>query len=706
MSDHAYSYTDAVAFDVAQDDSQAYVEAAAFLNDRAYGVLSIQHEYGIYGGESGEYLLRLVRSAKMPVVTTLHTVMRNPSASQRRILDELLQLSERVVVMSRSAIELLFVVHGVDISKVDFIPHGIPRIPAMCGAELRCEVTGDGPILLTFGLLSPDKGIQSVIGGLPLLAEQFPDTKYLVVGATHPHELARNGESYRDSLVKLSRNLGVERNIEFVNEFVSVEKVIEYLDATDYYITPYLNPLQITSGTLAYSMGAGKVVISTPYVYAQEVLADGRGILVPFGDSEAIAISVIRSWSNPVQSDEMRSRALAYGQDMDWDTVGERYMRSFERAFDGARCLPKPVEVADLRPRTVISLDHVEKLTDDTGIFQHATFSVPNRFEGYCVDDNARALLLTVMLEAEGRPNRLVSLLQARYLAFVAHSLDPETGRFRNFMSYDRTWLEDVGSEDSQGRALWALGYTVAHCRHETHVLLAEKVFQAAANSLSPLTSPRACAYAVLGIAAFLEAHPDSESVRSLLTQLGLRLQQLYAANATIAWPWMEARLSYANARIPQAMMIAGEALDARELISGGMTSLTWLMDHQVAPSGCFSPVGSQGAGPSDLGSVQFDQQPVEVWSSVSACITAARFGLSEKFLKRSAWCFEWFLGGNVLGRPVAESGTGACCDGLEQTGLNRNQGAESTLSYLCAHAELSQAVGTFMPSSYAQDPS
>jgi glycosyltransferase involved in cell wall biosynthesis len=689
VSDARYTYGDGVVFEVGHDDLRSYARAATFLNQRNYDVLCVQHEYGIFGGEAGEHLLELVRQVNMPIVTTLHTVLRNPSAAQKRVLDTLMQLSERVVVMSRSAIDLLIVVHGVDESKIDFIPHGIPDIPPSIGEDLRQELGEAGPILLTFGLLSPDKGIQSVIQALPSVIAKCPDAQYVVVGVTHPHELAKNGEAYRNGLQALAEKLGVADRVSFVNEFVSLEKLTEFLSATDYYITPYLNPMQITSGTLAYSMGAGKVIISTPYTYAQELLAEGRGILVPFGDSYAIETAVVESWRKPTESQQMRETALAFGRDMDWAKVGARYVASFEQAVADSKIPMVPIAMNRGTPE--LSLAHLEKLTDDTGIFQHATYSVPNRFEGYCVDDNARALLLTVQLESSGYGSEKVRKLQATYLSFVAHALNPANARFRNFMSYDRSWLESAGSEDSQARTIWALGQTIANGRDEAHVWLAEKIFDRAMPAMFSLRSPRAMAYTILGASAYLEAHPGCKLSRRLVEHLGLELDKLYLATAWAAWPWLESRLSYANARIPHAMMIAGEVLRNDELIEHGLTSLSWLMDHQVAPSGCFSPVGTAGAGLSEVGTVQFDQQPIEVWASASACITASRLRDRERFMDMADNCYAWFLGRNVLGAPMGCPVTGAGFDGLERSGVNRNQGAESTLAFLCTWAELQQ---------------
>lgn len=695
MSDGLYDYPGEVVFELDQDEPESFERAAEFINLNGYDVLSVQHEYGIYGERAGTNLLALMRRVKMPIVTTLHTVLRSPTDEQRRVLDEVLLLSARVVVMSVSAIELLSAVHEIDLSKIDFIPHGVPVVSENTGAALRKEMGGSGPILLTFGLLSPDKGIQAVIRAMPGILKEFPDAQYHIVGATHPHELTRNGESYRQWLHELALSVGVESSVKFVNEFVSLERLTQYLSAIDYYLTPYLNPEQITSGTLAYSMAAGKVIISTPYNYAQELLADGRGLLVAFGDADSIQAAVSASWRDPVRSIEMKTRALAFSRGMGWPIVAQNYLRSFEKARSSSEGDSRSVEQVPLLVDEPICLDHILRLTDDTGMIQHATVSVPNRAEGYCVDDNARALLLTVYLDLIGHPSPMVPKLQTTYLSFVAHALNPACSRFRNFMSYDRRWLEFCGSEDSQGRTLWALGFTAANSRDEAHVRLSESIFLSTLPAAFTLRSPRACAYAILGASSYLESHRDSQVALRLIQHLGSYLNELFTEGSSNSWPWMESRLSYANARIPQAMMMAGANLGNDQLLSRGIGSLTWLMEHQVTEFGCFSPVGVDGADRISLGSIQFDQQPVEAWSSLSACITASRFVDSDQFLEWAKICFAWFLGGNVLQKPMGSAKSGACFDGLQRHGVNLNQGAESTLSYLCASIELNRALAS-----------
>ncbi len=637
--------------------------------------------------------MNLVREAKMPIVTTLHTVLQEPSEAQKMVMDELLQLSERVIVMSERAIEFLVEVHDVCSHKIDLIPHGIPLIEGSIGNELRTSLQIEGPMILTFGLLSPDKGIEFVIEAMPKIVAEHPGATYIVVGATHPHILASNGEAYRESLIKLAETLGVGASVRFVDRFVSIEELVEYLGAMDIYITPYLNPKQITSGTLAYSVGAGKAVISTPYWYAEELLADGRGILVPFRDSDAIAESVLELQASPEKKRAMGCRAGEFGKQMLWPAVGKRYLASFTRAkrdsTERLKNLLGPNEPQPLVHLPPIKLDHLMTMSDDTGILQHATFSTPNRSEGYCVDDNARALLLTVLLSEEQPLSPQMLLLQGRYLSFMLDAFNPENGRFRNFMSFQRDWLEQSGSEDSHGRSMWCLGTMVNRGVQSSRREVARRLFCVAAPGLVGTTSLRTWAYGAMGADEYLKVHPHDHTVQILLHTMSNRILRQYECCQTKEWPWFEEALTYANARIPQALIIAGEAAGNHVMQEVGLDSLNWLMKVQTGSDSTFAPIGSDGFYPRDGERSYFDQQPIEAWASVSACLSAYKATRNPVWLDEAIRAFRWFTGSNALGIQVYDDETGGCNDGLHSKRLNQNQGAESTLSYLCALSEL-----------------
>jgi glycosyltransferase involved in cell wall biosynthesis len=689
-----HAYPSRVRFEIAESEIASYRRAADFLNVNEVDVVSVQHEYGIFGGKAGRHVLQLLRELRMPVVTTLHTILAEPDALQRGVMDELLSLSERVVVMSASGASLLRDVHGVDAGKIDLIPHGIPLLPAASRSKDRLGVEGR-PVILTLGLLSADKGIEHVIDALPAILARFPDALYIVLGATHPHVKAQHGETYRIMLENRARSLGVDSNIIFHNRFVSDEELAEFLSAADIYVTPYLKPQQITSGTLAYAVGSGKAVISTPYWYASELLAEGRGILVPWRDPAAIATEVVGLLEDETKRRTLSERAAARGKDMLWPAVARSYVRAFKVASDGLderRRIVFQAKTLGKRPAELpeANLAHLVSMTDTTGILQHAAFSVPRYEDGYCVDDNARALLTTALLEDAGTEDvGTVRALASRYLAFVRHAFNPDRGRFRNFMSYSREWLEECGSEDSHGRAVWALGTVVGRCGDPGRQSLAGQLFHAALPALPSLGSPRACAFSLLGIDEYLRAFQGDSDVQSVRKTLGERLLDLYRRTSRPEWPWFEDRLTYCNARLSQALMVSGARMEDDEMTMAGVRSLDWLARIQRSDDGCFAPIGSLGFYPRDGTRASFDQQPVEASAMISACIEAQRLTGDDRWAAHAARAFQWFLGQNALRQSLYDGRTGGCRDGLHADRVNENQGAESTLSFLLALLEM-----------------
>ncbi|MDR3689535.1 MAG: glycosyltransferase family 4 protein [Fimbriimonas sp.] len=702
MSDATgYAYSDAVRYEIPQQDILSYRRASKILNDESYDVLSVQHEYGIFGGDTGRFLLTLLRESRLPIVVTLHTVLRQPSPSQKAILAEILELSERVIVMSGRAVEILGHEYGLGPEKIDLIPHGIPDFSPLAGRVLRTLLNIPGPMLLTFGLLSPGKGIEYVIRALPAIVAKYPDATYVVLGATHPHVKALSGETYRESLERLAESLGVAENVRFVNEFVTSAELTAYLGAADIYISPYIDREQITSGTLAYAVGAGKCVISTPYPYAEELLAEGRGILVPFMDPAAISEAVFNIVENTVQSQEMARQAASHGETMRWSEVARRTMECFSQAV-----LQRPSGHASaglsylVRSRIpTLQFEHLYALTNDVGIFQHATFTVPNRSEGYCVDDNARALMLTAYIADERPLTAELARSQALYLAFVCDAFNPATGRFRNFMDYGHRWLEEAGSEDSQGRSLWALGTIIGRCPIDNFRKAACLMFERGCDAIADTTSPRTWAYAVLGAIEVLRTSPLDEKAIQLRNVSSDRLHELYNACSTEHWQWFEETLTYGNARLSQALIVAGQARGNMAMVSAGIESLSWLAKKQTAESGVFAPIGTQSyfseqsaAKPS--GSAMFDQQPLEAWDSISAYLAAYDATSDSSWLHEADRAYGWFLGDNMLGTPLYDAVSGGCRDGLHEDRTNENQGAESTLAFLCASLEMRQATG------------
>ncbi len=692
-----HAYSNRVRFEIAEGDISSYRRAADFLNVNNVDVLCVQHEYGIFGGKAGAHLLALLRELRMPIVTTFHTLLSEPNDLQRAVIEEVAGLSERLVVMTERGAGILRETHGIPGDKIDLIPHGILSVPFDRPAKDGLGMEGKS-VLLTFGLLSPDKGIQHVIEALPAILERHPDPVYVVLGATHPHIKEQHGEMYRLGLESLALRLGVAEHIIFHNRFVSQGELVEFLSAADIYVTPYLNLEQSTSGTLAYAVGSGRAVISTPYWHAQELLAEGRGVLVPRGDPGAIALAVNDLLSDGPKRLAMRRRAEALGRDMLWPAVGLSYLRSFERAraerasrrrgvFQAKTLAKRPAELPEL------NLSHLHHMTDETGLLQHAAFSIPRYQDGYCLDDNARALLLVTLLEDAGMAGgKELSALSSRYLAFVNHAFNAPRGRFRNFLNYSRQWTEEAGSEESQGRALWALGSVVGRARDPGRQSLSSDLFHAALPAVQGFSSPRAWAYTLLGIEEYLRAFEGDSSVRGERMAIAGRLMGLYERSSLPDWPWFEGSATYCNARLSQALIGSGRWMGNQGMLDAGLKSLEWLVSVQVSGDGYFSPIGSNGFYPRGGPMAHDDQQPVEACGMVSACLEAQRAGGGAHWAERARRAFNWLVGENHLHRPLYDAASGGCRDGLHAARVNLNQGAESTLSFLLALTELHSA--------------
>ena len=692
-----YDYPQRVRFELLEKDLDSYRRAADFLNFNNADVLCVQHEFGIYGGPAGSHLLALLKELRMPVVTTLHTVLNEPNAAQRRVMEELVRRSDRLVVMAHKGREILRDTYGVLEAKVDVIPHGIPDIPFLDSSCYKAQFGVEGRlVLLTFGLLGPGKGIEHVIEALPEIVRKHPNVVYLVLGATHPHLVAREGERYRLGLERLAEDRGVKEHVIFYNRFVSLDDLKEFIGATDIYLTPYLNEAQITSGTLAYVFGAGKAVVSTPYWHATELLAEERGVLVPFRNPSAIADGVCGLLENPQRLEKMRHDAYAMGREMIWPAVAKLYVESFQHAradrqatpraaFAGWTLASRPYELPPLR------LDHIIRMSDGTGIFQHAIFNVPNFHEGYCTDDNARAYILCNLLDELGgqRPAENLSVLATSYLAFLAAALDYNSGRFRNFMSHERRWLEDAGSEDSHARALWAVGTGAGRSRNEGHRRLSAQLFERGMAIVTIFTSPRAWAFTLLGIHEYLQFYPEEPNALSLRGVLTEKLVKLWQDCSTEDWPWFESGATYDNARLCQALLIGGQRMPHPEALEIGLKSLRWLTSIQKTQAGHFRPIGSNGFYQRDGARADFDQQPVEAQAMVSACLEAFRVTQDLSWTREAKRAFEWFLGRNDLGLPLYDSSTGGCGDGLHHDRVNQNQGAESSLAFHLSLAEM-----------------
>lgn len=696
-SPEGYDYPPEVRFEIDEADLESYRRAADFLNFANTDVVCLQHEYGIFGGPAGSHILGLVRDLRMPVVATFHTVLREPNDDQKRVLSELASLSARVVVMTERARNFLQDIYKVPSAKIDVIAHGIPDTPFVDPNDYKDQFGVEGRLVaLTFGLLSPNKGIEHMLRAMPEILKEFPNFVYIVLGATHPALVREHGETYRLSLERLARKLGISKSVIFYNRFVELKELTEFIRAADIYITPYLNPAQITSGTLAYSFGCGKAIVSTPYWHAEELLAEGRGVLVPFADAAALAREVAALLRDEPRRAAMSERAYRLGREMIWEQSAKHYMESFQRTRLGRQDQPlKPLAVRTLAEQQDElpdwRLEHLSRLTDATGIIQHATFTIPNHAEGYCTDDNARALLLTVLLEELGQGGPKVERLATTYAAFLQAAFNPETKRFRNFLSFDRRWLEVAGSEDSQGRALWALGVCVGRSRRADFPAWAAAHFERALPSILETTSPRSWAFGLLGIREYLRRFEGNRAATQARDALIARLIDIYDRTATPDWLWFEEILSYDVARLSQALIAGGHEHANKRALEIGLKSLSWLVAVQTAPQEHFRAIGNNGFYRKGQTQARFDQQPIEACATVSACLEAFRATQGTAWLAEARSAFEWFLGRNDLGQNVYDPATGGCCDGLQEDRLNRNQGAESTLAFLVSLAEMSQ---------------
>jgi glycosyltransferase involved in cell wall biosynthesis len=690
-----YPYPSRVRFELVEKDIESYRRAADFLNINNVDLVSLQFEYGIFGGRAGSHILTLLRELRMPIVTTLHTILRDPDTQQRQVLQAVAGLSDRLIVMSERGREFLQTVYRVLPGKIDLIPHGIPDLPFVDPSFHKDLFGVEGKIvLLSFGLLSANKGIENVIAALPAILAKHPNVVYFIVGATHPHVKRHDGESYRLSLQWLAQEKRVEAHVIFYNRFVTLEELVEFIGAADIYITPYLNPAQIVSGTLAYTLGAGKAVVSTPYWYAEEVLAEDRGALVPFRDPEALAEQVIDLLDNEAKRHGMRKRAYLFGRDMVWPQVARRYMASFQRARAERRHFAPTdfaVKPLDKRPGELppLKLDHLRRMTDDTGILQHAIFTVPNYREGYTIDDNARALTVSTLLEELGNEEALE--LTSRYLAFVWYAFNTATGRFRNFMDYQRNWLEEKGSDDSHGRTLWALGALLGRSNIPALHSMAGRLFEQALPVITHTTSPRAWAFALIGIHDYLRRFDGDRRASQVREELAGRLMGLYQNHRTDEWRWYEESLTYCNAALPHALLMCGQRIPNNDMAEAGLESLSWLADLQRADmsGGHFVPIGSNGFYKHGGERARFDQQPIEAQAMVSACLEAHRITGDKSWHKEARRAFEWFLGRNDLNLSIYDPTTGGCRDGLHADRPNENQGAESSLAFLQAVLEL-----------------
>ena len=670
-----YAYPDHLAGTIEQDELASYLEAARAITASGADMLWIQHEFGIFGGSAGDLVLNLIDRMTVPVAVAMHTVLADPDRDQRRVTLALVERCETIIVMAEAARRLLIGEYGADADQVVVIPHGIPDRAFTGTAPMKAELGLEGrDVILTFGLLSPGKGIETMIAAMPAIVERHPAAFYLVLGATHPHCIAHSGEAYRTSLAALADDLGIADHLRFIDTFVEVNDLLDYIAAADVYVTPYQNPAQVTSGTLAYAVGLGKPVVSTPYVHARELLGSEYGHLVDFDDSAGFASAINGLLEDPAATLALRRRCYALGRTMIWPRLAEASLARFEDVAERTASRPLPIRPPAM-PRE-LGMSAIERICDSTGMLQHSILDVPDRRHGYCIDDNARALMLAC------RDSRMTGYFAPIFAAFVDHSWNPETRRFRNFMGFDRSWRESAGSEDSCGRAVWTLGTVATSATDRNMRDWARALHDRVIDPLSKMRSPRALAFMMLGTAPFAENEPADPQPSKLLARWGDSLMGHWSEYAKPGWDWFEPVLAYDNARLPEALIRAGLAIGREDFIQRGLKGLAWLTDQQTTIDGHFRAVGSDSFGRSYAPPLPFDEQPLEAWATVDACIAAFDATGNSRWQAAARNAYLWFLGKNQLGLALGDAESGECYDGLMPTGVNRNRGAESILAF------------------------
>ncbi|MDN3585693.1 glycosyltransferase family 4 protein [Pedobacter aquatilis] len=680
-----HQYPNEVKFVIRQQNQQDYLEAAKFINDSEVDACIIEHEFGIYGGNSGVFLLSLINNLKKPFITVLHTVLKEPNFMQQTIIKEIALKSAKIVVMSKKAVLFLTSIYQIPSAQIQLIEHGVPDLePSSDNELLHSDLFNNRKVLFTFGLISRNKGLETVIKALPSIVKKHPEVLYVILGNTHPGVVKHNGEEYRDSLKALAKNLGVENNIAFVNKFVSETELHQYLTACYLYITPYLNEAQITSGTLSYAVGAGAAVISTPYWHAQELLADNRGKLFDFKNDKQLAEIANSLLEDKDKHEQLKNNAYQYGLKLRWPEIGNVYINTLDEAIKMVRKPNRAIPpIIDVDNMPALNLSHVALLTDDTGIIQHAKFGIPNLKEGYCIDDNARALILSILAYEQDKNQKALKLMPV-YLSFIQY-MQREDGNFRNFLSFNRNYLDEVGSEDSFGRTVWSLGYLICAAPNNSYREFGRELFSNAVKHFKDLKHIRSIANTIIGIGYYLKAHDGDELLINEINRLSKTLKDAYIANKDGNWHWFEDILTYDNAILPLALLNHYDVTGDLESFEIAMESIEFLNSFSFE-NGYLNPVGNAGWMKKNGKNPVYDQQALETMAMVLLYYKAFEVTKDDKYLSLMHISYEWFLGRNSLHIPLYDFETHGCADGLQFNSVNRNQGAESTLAYFISH--------------------
>ncbi len=692
--DNIYEYPEEVSLTIRQERQEDYLQAAKYINISGADLCVLEHEFGIFGGQNGVYILPLLNRLEVPFIVTLHTILKTPSYNEKAVLQEICKMASKLVVMSHKAIEFLVSIYKVPQEKIAFIEHGVPDLQFDSNKSRKEFKLENKKVLMTFGFIGRNKGIETVIKALPDVIEKHPEVIYLVLGKTHPNVLRHSGEEYRIFLMRLVKNLQLEKHVIFLNEFLNVKDLFKYLSATDIYITPYLNEAQITSGTLSYAVGVGAAAISTPYWHATELLADGRGRLYNFNDSTELSSILIELFDNPDQLSKIKSKTKAYGRKITWPKTGEKYLSLAGSVISqGIVGLGNKDTTFDLLILPPFSLAHINRLTDDTGIIQHAKFGIPNLKEGYCLDDNSRALLMVLMAYRQMKDTRALELSPI-YLSYI-HYMQNRDGTFRNFLSFSRNYLDEVGSEDSFGRTIWALGYLLGNAPNDAYYQTGKEVFFNAASNFEKLNSIRSIANTMIGVCHYLKTNPSDDSMTERLRKMASTLIKHYEKNESEDWHWFESLLAYDNGILPLALLHSVEFLNDDKVLEVAVNSMQFLTKHTLKEN-YLSIIGNEKWYTKDGERSVFAQQPIDAMAMVLMYHEAFIVTKEKEYLNKLYTSFLWFLGENDLRMSLYDFETKGCCDGFESYGVNRNQGAESSLAYLISHLTVLQAYEEF----------
>lgn len=692
MSDHnhIYPYPPEVKLSINQEQQTDYLEAVNYINLSGADACILEHEFGIYGGQSGVYILPLLHRLNIPLITTLHTILETPSYTEKAILKEICKMSDRVIVMSHKAVHFLVEIYDVPKKKIVLIEHGVPDIHFDKQESRREFKLNDKKLLLTFGFIGRNKGIETVIKALPQIIEKHPEVLYIVLGKTHPNVLRHSGEEYRNYLQVLIKTLKLNEHVLLLNEFIDENELFKYLSACDIYITPYLSEAQITSGTLSYAMGAGCAVVSTPYWHAAELLSENKGRLFDFNNSDGLSQVLNELLEHPKTLNEIQEKAEEYGQNITWPKIGKKYTELVTQVLSIPKePLPKQENAIDPLLLPPFSLAHIKRLTDDTGIIQHAKFGIPNLKEGYCLDDNARALLM-VCMSYKQKKDPLALELMPIYLSYI-HYMQNKDGTFRNFLSFNRNFLDKIGSEDSFGRTIWALGYLLGNAPNDAYYQTGKLVFFDAAPNFEKIKSIRGIANTMIGISHYLRTNASDDAMKDTMHKLANILVSHYEQTQTENWEWFESLLAYDNGILPLALLHAAEVLEDKDISNVAFTTMDFLTEHTMKDD-YLSIIGNKDWYVRDKERSMFAQQPIDAEAMVLMYHQAYVLTGNQDFLKKLFTSFMWFLGENDMRMSLYDFETKGCCDGFENYGVNRNQGAESSLAYLISHLTVLQA--------------